>query len=177
VSTNKRDSQIRIYAACLAAYNNGTLHGAWINANQEPEDIRAEIDKMLSESPELGAEEWGIFDYEGFCGVSISEYESLNTVSALARFVDEYGKLGAELYAYAGDIDEAKQIMEEQYLGEWDSIRDWATDLLEQSGQLESIPEHLRYYFDYESYARDCELSGEIFTIEIGRKVHVFSAR
>ena len=26
----------RIYVACLAAYNNGHLHGAWIDAAQEP---------------------------------------------------------------------------------------------------------------------------------------------
>ena len=177
MSTENDESSIRIYVACLAAYNNGKLHGTWINADQEPEDILTEINKMLSESPEPGAEEWGIFDHEGFCGVSISEYESLETVSALARYIDEHGKLGAALYEYAGTIDAAKKTMEECYQGEFESMRDWAEDLLDQSGQLDSLPENLRYYFDYESFARDCELSGEIFTIEIGGKVHVFSAK
>ena len=32
--TNVSDSNPRIYVACLAAYNNGYLHGAWIDADQ-----------------------------------------------------------------------------------------------------------------------------------------------
>lgn len=32
-------SDIRIYVACLAAYNNGILHGAWIDADQDVDDM------------------------------------------------------------------------------------------------------------------------------------------
>ncbi len=47
----------RIYVACLASYNAGRLHGAWIDAHQEPEAITAEVWKMLASSPTLHAEE------------------------------------------------------------------------------------------------------------------------
>ena len=53
----------RAYASCLASYNAGVLHGRWISADQDPEDIQAEIDQMLAESPEPGAEEHAV------CGV------------------------------------------------------------------------------------------------------------
>ena len=33
----------RIYVACLAAYNAGYLHGAWIDANQTADQIEDEI--------------------------------------------------------------------------------------------------------------------------------------
>lgn len=33
-------------------------------------------------------------------------------------------------------------------------------------GILEEIPEHLRYYFDYEKYKRDLELGGDITIID-----------
>lgn len=33
----------RIYAACLAAYNSGRLHGRWIDATQDPEETRRVI--------------------------------------------------------------------------------------------------------------------------------------
>ena len=79
----------RIYVACLAAYNNGKLHGAWIDANQDAEDLQKAVQKMLSQSPEPGAEEWAIHDYEAFDGVEIHESESFETVSALARFIEE----------------------------------------------------------------------------------------
>ncbi len=41
--TNLSDSNPRIYVACLAAYNNGYLHGAWIDADQDADEIRDEI--------------------------------------------------------------------------------------------------------------------------------------
>ncbi|KDA00731.1 antirestriction protein ArdA, partial [Hyphomonas oceanitis] len=47
----------RIYVACLAAYNNGRLHGAWIDAIT-PDAIRAGVREMLATSPEPDAEEW-----------------------------------------------------------------------------------------------------------------------
>lgn len=49
--------EIRIYVADLAAYNNGKLHGVWINACDDLDDIQDQINKMLSESPEEFAEE------------------------------------------------------------------------------------------------------------------------
>ncbi|MDT9165744.1 antirestriction protein ArdA, partial [Escherichia coli] len=58
----------RIYVACLAAYNNGILHGAWIDAAREPWAIYDDIRRMLRASPITDAEEWAIHDYEGFEG-------------------------------------------------------------------------------------------------------------
>ena len=40
----------RIYVASLSDYNNGILHGAWIDAAQDADNIRAEIAAMLRES-------------------------------------------------------------------------------------------------------------------------------
>lgn len=42
---------MRFYAACLASYNSGRLHGAWIEATTEESDMQAEIDSMLRRSP------------------------------------------------------------------------------------------------------------------------------
>jgi len=58
--------KIRIYVADLSAYNNGKLHGAWINTIDELDDIQDQINDMLRKSPEGFAEEYVIYDYEGF---------------------------------------------------------------------------------------------------------------
>ena len=50
----------RIYVACLASYNNGTLHGRWIDATQGEAHIWHETRAMLATSPEPDAEEWAI---------------------------------------------------------------------------------------------------------------------
>jgi antirestriction protein len=41
----------RIYVADLGAYNNGILHGCWIDADQDADDIGTEITAMLRDSP------------------------------------------------------------------------------------------------------------------------------
>ena len=164
----------RIYVACLAAYNNGYLHGAWIDAGQEEEAIRAEIGAMLAASPIPGAEEYAIHDYEGFGGVRIEEYAGITGVTALAAFIAEHGGLGAAvLEHFSGDLEDARDAMEERYLGTYESLADYVQDLTEETIQ---IPESLRYYIDWQAMARDAEINGDVFTIETGyQSVHVFA--
>lgn len=45
------DLNPRVYVACLASYNAGTLHGRWIDADQDADDIASEVAAMLRESP------------------------------------------------------------------------------------------------------------------------------
>lgn len=47
--------EIRIYVADLAAYNNGKLHGIWIDATQALDDIQEQINELLANSPEDNA--------------------------------------------------------------------------------------------------------------------------
>lgn len=41
----------RIYVACLAAYNNGVLHGRWIDATTDADEMQEAVWKMLKKSP------------------------------------------------------------------------------------------------------------------------------
>ena len=40
----------RIYVACLASYNNGVLHGAWIDASTDVAEMQEQINSMLRAS-------------------------------------------------------------------------------------------------------------------------------
>ncbi|MEP2761234.1 MULTISPECIES: antirestriction protein ArdA [Alphaproteobacteria] len=166
--------EIRIYVACLAAYNNGLLHGAWIDAAQDEDAIRDEIAAMLKVSPVRGAEEYAIHDYEGFEGVSVSEYEGIESVCEIAAFLAEHGTLGGKLVAELGDLEEARRALEENYAGEYRSLADFAQELTEQSVD---IPESLQFYVDYERMAHDLEIN-DVMAIETGfEQVHVFWSR
>jgi len=168
-------SEPRIYVACLAAYNNGYLHGRWIDASQDAEAIQAEISAMLKASPIPGAEEWAIHDYEGFGGTELSEYSGIDRVVALAAFIDERGELGAKvLEHFGGDIDQAEAAFDE-YVGSFRSLADYAQDLTEQTTDISPTLDH---YIDYEAMARDMEINGDVFTVELGfEDVHVFWSR
>lgn len=42
----------RIYVACLASYNNGRMHGEWIDATADADEMQAEVDRILREARE-----------------------------------------------------------------------------------------------------------------------------
>lgn len=161
---------IRIYVACLASYNDGILHGAWIDAAQSTQEIRRDVSQMLFRSPVELAEEWAIHDHEGFEGIYISEYSSFDAIADYAEFIREHGKLGGKLIAYYGNLEDAQKAISERYAGEHDSLSDYAEQLTAETTQ---IPEALSYYIDYEKMARDLEIN-DVLIIEDCHSVHVF---
>ncbi|MFC1609827.1 antirestriction protein ArdA [Myxococcota bacterium] len=166
----------RVYAACLASYAAGILHGRWISADQEPEDIQAEIHQMLAESPEPGAEEWAFHDNQSLPG--LGEFEAVETVAKMGRLVTEHGyDLVAGVMGHLGDVDEVELALSEHYQGEWKSLSDWACDWFEQTGELQSLPESLAPYFDYDAWARDAELNGDVLVVDAGGSVHILWSR
>ena len=86
--------ETRIYVADLAAYNAGHLHGEWIDATEDPDDIQIKIDVMLKRSPIFGAEEYAIHDFEGFEGYRLGEYDGIQKAHDVAVFIAEHGMLG-----------------------------------------------------------------------------------
>lgn len=164
----------RIYVACLAAYNNGYLHGAWIDAAQEPWSIYDDVKAMLTASPIAGAEEWAIHDYEGFGDVRIEEYTGFERVSALASFIAQHGEIGAALLDYyCGDLEEAQEAITDRYMGEHASLADYVQEVTEETT---TIPQALHYYIDWQAMARDAEMSGDVFTVSTAYDVvHVFA--
>jgi antirestriction protein len=165
----------RIYVACLAAYNSGCLHGIWIEATS-PDEIIVEVRAMLAASPEPGADEWAIHDFEGFEGAGLSEYASFETVCDIADFISEHGALGGQVYRHFGDDLDAARAAFEDYAGEHRSAADFAEQLHADIGT--QVPESLRHYIDWEAFARDMELNGEIIVFRTGfDEVHVFWSR
>jgi len=175
-ATPEPAAEIRIYVACLAAYNAGRLHGRWIDATLGEDHIWTETKAMLAASPEPGAEEAAIHDCEGFQGAPIEEYSSFKTVAAFAEFIAEHGALGGKLLEhFGGDLGDVRAAFED-YSGEHKCIADFIEDLTLEAGP--AIPKQLEDYIDWEAMGRDMELSGDIFTIEMGfEEVHVFWSR
>ena len=172
VST-KRTETPRIYVADLAAYTAGYLHGKWIDATLDIEEVNAEIAKMLAASPVSDPEEYAIHDYDGFYEGALGEYPNLEEVLRIGRFIDEHGRIAAKLVShFGGDIDEAERALEEGYRGVYRSVADFAQELTEETSK---IPEHLENYIDYDAMGRDLEMGGDIFTIETSYdEVHIF---
>ena len=118
--------------------------------------------------------QWRIDDHEGFGGVYISEWASFEDVHEIALLIEEHGELGAELLSHwNNDVAEVRRLFNDgYYLGAFDSVADYAQEITEETVE---IPEPLRYYVDYAGMARDMELNGDIFTVELDGQVHIFA--
>jgi antirestriction protein len=166
----------QIWVGSLSDYNNGVLHGTWINAARVPDEIRADIQAMLDASPGAAAygqpaEEWGIFDFESFGSYRLHEHEDLEVVSRIARGIAEHG-LAYAAYAEVMDGDpETLANFAEDYLGHYDSVQAYAERLVADLDYLrllhESLPPSLEQYIsiDTEALARDLQLGGDIHVL------------
>jgi len=96
--------EIRIYVADLAAYNVGHLHGVWINATLELDDMQAQVGAILAALPVEDAEEYAIQYFEGFDSYRLGEYEGLASAHEIAGFIEEYPEFSRALLDHFNDL-------------------------------------------------------------------------
>ena len=165
--------EFRIYVASLTDYNNGILHGAWLDFDdfESAGEVWEAVEDMLKASPTAArtgyrAEEYAIHDFEGWCGVRLGEYERIEALwrayEVLSKMLDDDKCEPEAIRVYAEYIgagiaeidDEFRDEFDDRFSGRWDCETDFAEDLLTESGMLDEVPEGLRGYIDYEEYGR-----------------------
>lgn len=165
----------RIYVGTYAKYNNGSIAGAWLDLDNYPDK-----DSFLTACKELHKDESDpelmFQDFEGF---PKSYYAESSVPDSLWDWLalDDDDKELLEVYQDAIEEDAGIDRARDAAMGRFNSESDWAADWLEQTGALESIPENLRYYFDYEAYARDAQINGDVVFARHGGEVWVFFNR
>lgn len=175
----------KIYVACLASYNNGKLHGKWIDATLSGDEIQEEVNTMLAFSTEIHPEEWAIHDYQDFECINIDEWQSFDEVSEIANMLidDRWdSELIASVYEHLGSgtsPQDTLDYLDENYQGEFESLEHWAEQFLEDTGGLENVPKNLFHYIDFDKYGRDADLGGDIFTLNTSNSkgIHIFWSR
>lgn len=177
----------RIWIGSLADYNAGTLTGEWTDAAVPDEELIETAQRILARSEDPAAEEWAIFDHEGFGSWTPDMYEDLSRVAAVARGIREHGPA----FAAWADLHDADYDMlasfADAYLGEYDSPEAWAEMMLDDLGAREEIDRALeekvgdlaRYvHLDTGAWAQDAWLSGDIAIVhKPGGGVWVFDGR
>lgn len=169
---------MRIYAACLASYNNGILYGKWIDvAGAIVDEIRDDIKEMLEKSPMADAEEYAIHDYDDM--PNLGEYPGLEYISIYSQLVERAAESGynqdevrAIVDNYNNNIDDAEEALENAY-GVWGSWRDYADERADELLACESQESLASRYFDYEAHARD--LAHDYTVLDVQRGVLVIA--
>lgn len=226
---------MRIYVACLASYNNGRLHGRWIDASDDKAAMQAEVSAMLRESPypnvtiadweaaarqagfeESGelwtrkhddeswatattaqelceahgiepvmvpsAEEYAIHDHEGLG--DLGKYAGLDEVArrvSIAELAEELPAPLSVLMAFAGDYmsgdwdaDDLESEWNDRYSRTAESWAAFAQDFTEETHDMKAVPEWLQGHIDWDSVARDFQLSGDFTSYRDGEYGDLF---
>ena len=167
---------LQVWIADLAAYNEGHLHGRWVDATDADEMYEA-AKEIIATSPATFAEEWAIHDYNGFPSAVVSElgeYASFETVANVATAIEEHGEafekwLSVQEHYELNDPSLGERF-EEHYRGEWDSEEAYAMETACEIGWHNVPPvvfadrwgdhkievfDELSSYIDWETVARE----------------------
>lgn len=168
----------KIYVADLEAYNAGKLKGVWVDL-QDHSDIDS-VWEFLNQSLN-NPEEVAIHDYEGFDGLEINEYDSIEKLMELIELHEEIGELLFPICAYLGtqNIADIKE-MYSRYVGIYTDVEEYVHQFLDELGILDKRGvlhvDIVERYFDYEKYARDLQYGGDIIVLDLDSEVAVFSS-
>lgn len=161
-----------IFLQSYGAYNEGMIIGEWIDAS-DPDELKERAEELMAKYPQY--EEWGVFDNQLMPGFD-SRSESLSEAIAWAE-------RNQEIQRVAGHLDHDQRAAVLEYMEDTGSDLDDAVDaftgidgdsenlareLVDQIGGLQETlgKDKIASYFDYEKYARDLELGGDIVTLE-----------
>jgi antirestriction protein len=129
---------------------------------------------MLAASPEPGAEEWAIHDYEGFGPLRISEWESFQRVAAIGKGIDEYGLGFAAWLSYDESRDPSDlTAFEDAFLGEYESLRAYAEDWADTAGLYDQVDKIDSPYIAVDLDLLERDLDIELYTVESEHGVYV----
>lgn len=173
----------RVFITNLGKYNEGELVGKWLSLPCE--DVEEELASIgVSDEPDENGnyyDEYFITDYENDYGYKVEEYENLEELNDMADRLENLDEDEKEVISafieYGNDLEEALEKLENgDYIvwGGCTDMTDVAMAYAEETGLLDSIPESLQYYFDYEAFGRDMDLEGKFVFTDSGNCVQLF---
>ena len=165
----------KVYVGTYRKYNNGSIQGDWLDL--EDYDNKAEFYDACRElhsdedDPELMFQDWEEIPSRYITESSIEE--DLWDWLKLSPQEREIASTYLEEVDHSADLEVALEAFD----GEHDSEVDWAMDFWYQTGMLNEVPEFAKNYIDYEQFARDARLGGDINFVRKGHKVRAFRNR
>lgn len=188
----------RLYVACLASYNNGVLHGRWIEASSDVDEMQDEINAMLRESkfpnvtvkcPECegiagiscdtcnstgsvpSAEEWAMHDSEDLPSC-FGEYPGLQAIADYVEFLEDHDDHDEDdlraIFEDYRSADDASDAMRDRFVTICESFRDYADEYADEVVLSECSNETAKQYFNYESFARDLKHDYNVIDVPSG---------
>lgn len=167
---------MRIYLTNLGKYNEGHLIGEWVDLPISNEELQKVLDRIgINEE----YEEYFITDYEtDLEGIEIGEYSNLDDLNEMAETLESLDNDEKEvvdaIMSEGYNLEEAIEKKDDCIVYcDCSDMEDVAREYAEQTGLLNSIPENLQSYFDFEAYGRDMSYEGTFVFTNNGNCVQI----
>lgn len=160
-----------VYIADLTEYNHGNLMGEWFDLENDPDAMEKYIDSILSWD-----HEWAIHDHSGWYGLNPAEL-SVECMIEIGQ-KDECEREAICLWLnntgyHKTNPDDFMDKFKDAYRGVWEKVEDYAYEYINDVYDLDKTMGSLAMYFDYEAFARDMQLGGDICAIDGSHGVHI----
>jgi hypothetical protein len=138
------------------------------------EEFEAGMDKLRKQGAEeveldyTDGDDYALFNAAGVNQGNIGEWFKLRDeledyqLPALFYLLDNMGDTMAEALEHLDDVSVFEG-----------NAQDYVHEYIEDTGMLDALPEQLRYYFDYEAFARDMVLNGDVTECEYDGTTYV----
>ena len=169
---------LKVYITDLSAYNQGFLEGKWVDLSISEEELSNEIKEVLENGAkvckETNHEEYFITDYEFETEYKLFKVEEYSNVYELRNRVEELEMLSDEdlkRVSYLIDhlsykFEEALEKYEDVTIYENMTLKDVVEQYIDETVDFSNIPKIIANNIDYDSIARDWEISGEFDSID-----------
>lgn len=181
--------EFNVWVSTFGLYNAGALLGYWTPASECPETVeefRAGLDargidyaRYIQPPWDEMGEELHCFDTENSPVVGEMSPMLARELAAILDTIPAH--IPADVLAawvdHGEDLDDSTAVqLEEYYAGTFESVEDYAGEMLEECGMLSRLPRWAQPYAGdlTRSMARDMVLSGEIWTARVAEGVAVF---
>lgn len=173
--------KISVFLNTWKNYNeNGADGGFWVNL---PCDLNAELERLAASTGEEVDEMEVFINDTDIYGVKLEigendDIEELNETAETLESLDEIEAEALEAFIDHGyDLAEAlEKISDNDYMIYYNcnDMSDVAYEYCEECGLLDSMPENLRNYFDYEAFGRDMGIEGNFYFTNGGNCIQIY---
>lgn len=164
---NETETAPRLYIGTYAKYNAGSIKGAWL-ALTDYDDREAFLAACRELHSDEADPELMFQDFENMPRALYNE----SACPDLWEILSECRRQGVELETLAafvgaglGGWDDASRCAD-TFRGSFRNAEDFAEHLCDDCGILDQMPEHLRSYFDFKTYARDLFMGGDFSEVD-----------
>lgn len=166
----------RIYVGTYSKYNQGSIQGAWLDLDEysDKEDFLEACQALHGDEADA---ELMFQDWEGIPAGLIGESFVSDEVWEWLRLSEDEREC---VSVYLEGVDQSEKdygSILEKFQGTYQSREDWAYGYVEDTGLLSGVPESIARYFDYEAFARDAFLGGDVVDMRHNGQLYVFDGR